>query len=87
MVSQKIVVKNKSGLHARPATTFISEAKKFKSKLTINKGDKSINGTSIITLLSAGISCGSEIELVLEGEDEKEALKALAGLIESGCGE
>lgn len=84
MVSEKVLVKNPSGIHARPAYQFISVAKQFQSKLTIIKDDKYINGKSILGVLSAAITCGSEIELVLEGDDEQEALDALVELINNG---
>ena len=87
MVNQKIVVKNPSGIHARPASVFVGAAGKFKSKITILKGDNRINGKSIISVLSGAITCGSEIDLVVEGPDENEALTSLIALIESGLGE
>ncbi len=87
MVSEKIVVKNPSGIHARPASLFVSTAGKFTSKLTVIKDGKSINGKSIIAVLSAFITCGSEIELILDGPDEQAALDTLLELIHSGLGE
>ena len=87
MVSQKVTVTNPTGLHARPASMFVTEAKKFGSKLIVRKGDKAVNGKSIIALMSAGISAGTEITLSLEGDDECQALDALVALVESGFGE
>ncbi len=87
MVSQTVVVKNPTGLHARPASLFVTEAKKFSSKLTVKKGEKAVNGKSIIALMSAGVSAGTEISLELDGPDEAEALQCLTALVESGFGE
>lgn len=87
MVEQMIVVKNKSGLHARPASNLVKAASKFKAKINIVKAEKNYDVKSILGILSAGISCGTEITLVCDGEDEIEALKSLIELIESGLGE
>jgi phosphocarrier protein len=87
MVNQNIVVVNKSGLHARPASNLVKAASKFKSKITIIKQEKNIDVKSILGVLSAGIVCGTEITLVCEGEDETDALKNLTDLIKSGLGE
>lgn len=87
MVSQSVVVTNPTGLHARPAAMFVTEAKKYASKLTVKKGEKVVNGKSIILLMSAGISAGTEISLILDGDDECAALDALVKLVESGFGE
>ncbi len=87
MVKQNIVVINKSGLHARPASNLVKAASRFKSRITLIKGDKNFDVKSILGILSAGIICGTEITLVCEGEDEAEALSGLAELIASGLGE
>lgn len=87
MVNQNIVVVNKSGLHARPASNLVKAALKFKSKITIINQEKNIDVKSILGVLSAGIVRGTEITLVCDGEDEADALKNLADFIESGLGE
>lgn len=87
MVSQSVTVTNPTGLHARPASLFVTEAKKYASKLTVKKGEKTVNGKSIIALMSAGISAGTEIDLILDGDDEETALAALVALIRAGFGE
>lgn len=87
MVSQSVVVKNPTGLHARPASLFITEAKKYASQLTVKKDNKIVNGKSMIALMSVGISAGTEIDLELNGPDETDALAALVQLVESGFGE
>ena len=87
MIQNNITVVNKSGLHARPASNLVKAASKFKAKININKSEKNYDAKSILGILSAGISCGTEITLVCDGEDEAEALKSLTELIESGLGE
>jgi phosphocarrier protein len=87
MVQNNIVVVNKSGLHARPASNLVKAASKFKAKINLIKAEKNYDVKSILGILSAGISCGTEIMLVCDGEDEAEALKSLTELIEAGLGE
>lgn len=87
MVSQKLVIKNESGLHARPAGILAQAATKCKSNVKIIVGDKTVQVKSILNLMAAAIKCGTEIELQCEGETEEEDLKTLVELIESGLGE
>ncbi|HHZ16888.1 MAG TPA: HPr family phosphocarrier protein [Peptococcaceae bacterium] len=87
MIKREITITNKTGLHARPASMFVQTAGKFKSSVTIEKEDKTINAKSIISVLSGGIGQGTKITLVIDGEDEQEAEKALVELIESNFGE
>lgn len=87
MVSQKITIKNPSGLHARPASILAQEAGKCKSNVIIRFGEKMIQAKSILNIMAAAIKNGSEIEIQCEGETEEEDLKTLIGLIESGLGE
>ncbi|MDP4088720.1 MAG: HPr family phosphocarrier protein [Bacillota bacterium] len=87
MISKNAVVLNKQGMHARPASMFVGAAGKFKSKITIEKGEKQGNAKSIFSLLALGIIQGSEVRIFAEGEDEAEAVDTLIGLIESRFGE
>lgn len=83
-LSRKVVLENTDGLHARPATRFVEEAQKFRSKIQVRIGDKVVDGKSVIELLTLGVERGTELELVVQGEDAEEALSTLVGLIESG---
>lgn len=87
MISKKIIVKNKLGLHARPASNFVKEASKYKSDIHILKGEKTYNAKSLINLLSACIKCNTEIEIRCNGIDENDAIEALFSMIEAGLGE
>lgn len=87
MVSQTVTIINPSGLHARPASTFVKEAQKFKSSLTLDRDGKTVNGRSILAVLSLGAGTGSKVTLSLDGEDEEAALARLVDLIQSGFGE
>lgn len=87
MVSQKVRVRNKSGLHMRPASELSKVASSCKSEVTLVSGEKSVNPKSILMLMSAGIKCGTEIEIRCDGETEKEDLANLINAIEEGFGE
>ncbi|MBR1860422.1 MAG: HPr family phosphocarrier protein [Lachnospiraceae bacterium] len=87
MVSQKVVIKNPTGLHLRPAGILCKEAMQFKSLITFKVKDTTANAKSVLSVLGACVKCGDEIELVCEGDDEAEALEALVRAIETGLGE
>ena len=91
MYTKLTTVCNPTGLHARPATEFVTEAKKYKSKITIQNTqepeEEAVNAKSVVLLLSLGLGRGTPVKLAAEGEDEKEAVEALAALIHSGFGE
>ncbi len=87
MVSQKVVIKNPTGLNLRPAGILCSEAMKFSSRVIFLYEDETANVKSILSVLGASIKSGYEIEVICEGEDEKAALNAVIAVIESGLGE
>lgn len=82
MYTREIEVKNETGLHARPASMFVNLAGTFKSKIELQRlGEEDrYNAKSIIMLLSLGLEQGEKALLSAEGEDEKEAVNALAEL-------
>ena len=87
MVSQKVVVKNPTGLHLRPAGILCKEAIQFKSLITFSFRETTANAKSVLSVLVACVKEGDEITLCCEGEDEQEALKRLVEVIEAGLGE
>ena len=87
MVSQKVVIKNRTGLHLRPAGNLCKEAMQYKSLITFKYGGNTANAKSVLSVLGACIKCGDEIELICEGEDEAQALEALVTAVENGLGE
>ncbi len=87
MVSQKVTIKNPTGLHLRPAGILCKEAMQFKAHITFQYRENTANAKSVLSVLGACIKSGDEIELVCDGEDEEEALAALVQAIESGLGE
>jgi phosphocarrier protein len=87
MVSTKITIDIKTGLHLRPISVLCNRSIDFKSTVTIKIGDKSVNAKSVLGVLSACIKQGDEIELICDGSDEKEALKVLSSMIKNGLGD
>ena len=91
MYCRKTVVVNPSGLHARPASDFVREAKRFLSDIVIANLDapdtEPVSAKNVFGILSLGISEGCAVEIAASGPDEEEAAEALAALIESGLGE
>ncbi len=87
MVSRKLVIKNPTGLHLRPAGILCKTAMQFKSLITFTFGDTTANAKSVLSVLGACVKSGDEIELICNGVDEELALKTLTDAIEGGLGE
>lgn len=89
MIKKTVTIINQSGLHARPASEFVSAAAGFKSDVTIRNVAEAgaVNAKSIVMVLALGLNKGVTVEIAASGSDEKEAAKALAALIEGGFGE
>jgi len=87
MQEKTFVIKNKLGLHARPAAVMVQTAAKFKSRVKIIKDGQEVDGKSIMGLMTLAACAGSSVTIAAEGPDEVEALKALSELVESGFGE
>ncbi|MCL2033845.1 MAG: HPr family phosphocarrier protein [Oscillospiraceae bacterium] len=85
MYKRTVLIQNRTGLHARPATEFINCASKFNSKITIRSlsEEDEVDAKSIMLLLSLAIGQGDEVEISARGDDETEAVDALVALIES----
>lgn len=91
MYKQQVVIENRTGLHARPASDFIAKANQYSSKLYVRNLDEEdscqANAKSIVMLIAQGLGQGTNVEISAEGEDEKEAVEALVQLIQSKFGE
>lgn len=87
MFVKDVVVQNRDGLHARPATFFIQKANEFKSSIWVEKEERRINAKSLLGVLSLGILGGSAIKVIADGSDEEEAVNALVDLVASGFAE
>ena len=87
MVSQKVTIQNKDGLHLRPAGLLCKEALKYNSHISFKIRTSVANAKSVLSVLAACVKSGEEIELTCEGVDEELALRAIVKLIENGLGE
>jgi len=81
LVEKKIVIKNKQGLHARPAALFVQVANKYESDVLVKKGKDEVNGKSIMGLMTLAAEKGSMIRIKIDGPDAKEAMQELEGII------
>jgi phosphocarrier protein HPr len=81
IVKKDIVVKNKTGLHARPASVFVQMANKFQSRITIVKEDNEVDGKSIMGILMLAAERGATITIIADGEDAEQAIGELSELL------
>jgi phosphotransferase system HPr (HPr) family protein len=81
MIKEIVEIKNKTGLHARPAAKFIQMANKFKSNIMIQKDEKTANAKSIMSVLGLGASQGSQVVITADGDDEWQAVNELIILL------
>lgn len=83
MKSFTYTIKDEIGIHARPAGLLVKEAKKFSSRITINKAEKSAEATKLMAVMALGVKCGQEIQVVIEGEDEDAAYNSIKAFFEA----
>jgi len=81
LVSKKLTVKNKQGLHARPAALFVQVANKFDARIVVKNDSEEVNGKSIMGILMLGAERGSTIVIEAEGEDAAAALAELEKIL------
>ncbi len=81
-VKKKLKVKNKQGLHARPAALFVQVANRFESNITVSRAQEKVNGKSIMGILMLGAEQGSEIILEVDGKDADSALVELERIVD-----
>ena len=84
MISKEVTVLNSVGLHARPATYFIQKANSYKSSLWVECGDRRANAKSLLGILSLGITKGTRIRVIADGQDEADAIEGLSNLVLAG---
>jgi len=87
MTQETMVIENKTGIHARPASQFVKTASGFKSKIKIQAKGKTVDAKSILMIMSMGLTKGTEITIVADGPDEAEAVKTLTDMVKSKFGE
>jgi len=87
MVTQEVTIINKLGLHARPAALLVKTASRFSSEVIFRKGNLEVNGKSIMGVMMLAAERGSKIMIIVEGSDEKKALKAMVEVFKTKFGE
>jgi phosphotransferase system HPr (HPr) family protein len=80
-VERKVVVRNKQGLHARPAALFVQIANKYDATIKVQKDDQLVNGKSIMGILMLAAERESEVMIIAEGSDSEEAINELEMLL------
>lgn len=81
MVSKKVEITNKTGLHARPAALFSKLANSCPCDVSLEKEEKKVNAKSILGVLSLAITQGSQVTIITEGEDEQGSLDKLVDFV------
>ncbi|PLK59276.1 HPr family phosphocarrier protein [Candidatus Palibaumannia cicadellinicola] len=81
MYQQEVMITAPNGLHTRPATQFVKEAKGFNSEITVTSNGKSVSAKSLFKLQTLGLTQGTIITITAKGEDEKTAVEHLVKLM------
>ena len=84
VASKQVQIVNPNGLHARPAYLFARMASRFTSRVEIVKDDQRVDGKSILEILMLAATCGTTLTIEASGSDDREAVEALARLLEQG---
>ncbi len=87
MIENKVIIKNKAGMHTRPAATIVKMASKYKCDFFISKDGLNINAKSIIGVMTLAAEMGSEVLLTFDGPDEKEAAEEITDYFNRGFDE
>jgi len=83
MVQKEFHITNASGLHTRPGNEFIKISKQYNCAITLSKGDKTVDGKSLLKIMKANVVKGDTITIGCSGDDEAEALSALEKFFDS----
>lgn len=83
MVEREIIIKNKTGLHARPAAVVVQKANEFASEVFLEKDGDRVNAKSIMGVMMLAAGEGSKITIIADGDDEGDAVESISALLES----
>jgi phosphocarrier protein len=75
-----VVIKNRAGIHARPAAVLVKTANAFASQIFLEKDSERVNGKSIMGVITLGATYNTPIKIIAEGTDEQEAVTAISRL-------
>ena len=87
MIEREVTVRNRAGIHTRPASMLVKTASQFESEVYLRRDNYEINGKSVIGVMTLAAEQGAILTLVVEGDDEEEAANAVTELFEDGFGE
>jgi phosphocarrier protein len=87
MIEREVTIRNRAGLHTRPASMLVKTASRFDSDVYLRRDNYEINGKSVIGVMTLAAEQGATLTLLVEGEDEREAADAITELFEDGFGE
>ena len=87
MIQKKLKIINKLGLHARAAIKLTNLVSRYQSEIFISFNDRKVNAKSLMCLMVIAVTQNAEIELIISGNDEKEAIEAIEKLINDKFGE
>ena len=83
MIEKMLTVKNRAGIHARPAAIIAQTANKFESEISIGRDDALVNAKSIMGVITLAAGYNTTLKMIVEGSDESEAASAIEALFES----
>lgn len=83
MVEREVKIRNRAGIHARPAAVIVQTANRFESRIFLKKENESINAKSIMGIITLGAGYDTVLTIEAEGPDEEEAAGALEKLFEN----
>jgi phosphocarrier protein HPr len=87
VIEQEVEIRNPLGLHARAAARFVRTASRYRSRVQVQRAGRIMDGKSILGMLLLAASAGTRLRLIVDGDDDREALAALATLVRDGFGE
>jgi phosphocarrier protein HPr len=85
--SARVTICNRKGLHARASAKFVRCAESFNATVSVTRDDRTVGGTSIMSLMALAAGPGTEIFIEAEGPEAPEAIEALVALVQDGFGE
>jgi phosphocarrier protein HPr len=83
MVERIVTIRNRAGMHARPAALLVKTASSFASQISIEKDSERVNGKSIMGVITLGATYNTPLKIIADGPDEMEALDALQKLFDN----
>jgi phosphocarrier protein HPr len=86
-ITRELIIKNRNGLHARPAAMFVKVSSRYRAEVWVEKDGERVNGKSIMGLMMLAAGEGSKLQVTAEGSDAGDVLRELEQLVETRFGE